>query len=228
MKRPSNQLRFIEAQQWASSFLESNSKDPAIAYHLLLGMMDWDVTTWYRKQQDQMDLVIMKDYQEMVKKIVDEDMPYQYLLGEAWFYGYRFRVNEATLIPRFDTERLIDCVHSLRETRQLVKQADVLDLGTGSGAIAVTLAKEFPDLNLTAVDISSDALAVAKENAHFHQVTIEWIQGNMLNAVPQRKFDLIISNPPYISENEIDEMGADVLKYEPKLALFAKDDGYYY
>ncbi|MDK6690068.1 methyltransferase, partial [Aerococcus urinae] len=77
----------------------------------------------------------------------------------------RFRVNEATLIPRFDTERLIDCVHSLRETRQLVKQADVLDLGTGSGAIAVTLAKEFPDLNLTAVDISSDALAVAKENA---------------------------------------------------------------
>lgn len=228
MKRPSNQLRFIEAQQWASSFLESNSKDPAIAYHLLLGMMDWDVTTWYRKQQDQMDLVTMRNYQEMLKKIVDEDMPYQYLLGEAWFYGYRFHVNEATLIPRFDTERLIDCVHSLRETRQLVKQADVLDLGTGSGAIAVTLAKEFPDLNLTAVDISSDALAVAKENAYFHQVTIEWIKGDMLDAVAQRKFDLIISNPPYISENEIDEMGADVLKYEPKLALFAKDDGYYY
>lgn len=149
--------------------------------------------------------------------------PVQYIVGNVDFYGYNFDVNKNVLIPRFETEQLVE------ETIKLIKKnfnkkIDIVDIGTGSGCIAITLKKQI-DCNMDAVDISSDALEVAKNNAIKNNVLVNFIEGDMLKSL-NRKYDVIISNPPYIS---YDEEIMDIVKNnEPSIALYAKNNGLYY
>lgn len=146
--------------------------------------------------------------------------PLQYILGETSFYGLDFKVNSSVLIPRPETEELVDWV--LKEnTREGLK---VVDLGTGSGCIAVAVAKNRPSWEVTAADISPEALKLAVRNAALNSAGVTFVQEDMLNLsadFQNRKFDLILSNPPYVTLEQKDEMQSNVLDYEPHLALFA-------
>lgn len=155
--------------------------------------------------------------------------PIQYILGEQEFYGRVFVVNTAVLIPRPETELLIELVLQHTDEKWPGKPLHVVDLGTGSGAIAITLAAERPDWQLTAIDLSPAALQVAKRNAERHGVVaqIDFRQGDFLLPLTEKsqQLDLIISNPPYIAADEMPELAAQVRDFEPALALTDGDDG---
>ena len=149
--------------------------------------------------------------------------PVQYIVGNVDFYGYNFIVNKNVLIPRFETEELVD--RTIKYIKQyLDNNIDIVDLGTGSGCIAITLKKEI-NCNVDAVDISSKALEVAKINAKNNNVDINFIEGDMLKPLT-KKYDVIISNPPYIAYDE--EIEDIVKNNEPHNALYAEDEGLYY
>jgi release factor glutamine methyltransferase len=146
-------------------------------------------------------------------------IPAQYIVGRAWFYGLAFRVNPHVLIPRFDTEVMVEAVQ-----RYLKPHDRVLDLCTGSGIIAITLKHLLPDLAMHASDISPSALAVAKSNAALHKADITFHQADLF-PLGLPAFHAIISNPPYISKSEYESLAIGVRDYEPGLALLAGDDG---
>lgn len=154
---------------------------------------------------------------------LNKGIPVQYIVGEVDFYGYLFKVNEDVLIPRFETEQLVEL--TIDYVKKIFnKKVDIVDLGTGSGCISVVLKKEI-DCNVDAVDISSDALKVAKENAKNNGVDINFYNGDMLKPL-NKKYDVIISNPPYISYDE--EIMEIVKNNEPYTALYADKNGLYY
>lgn len=166
---------------------------------------------------------VSPDDQELLNHIfqqLSQHRPAQYIIGKADFHDLEFAVDERVLIPRPETEELVDLI--LQENSRAGLR--ILDIGTGSGAIAISLAKASPDWEVVAVDISEDALAVAQENARSNQVSVQFIQSDVLQAVTGQ-FDIIVSNPPYISPDDKDEVGANVLTSEPHLALFAEEDG---
>ena len=149
--------------------------------------------------------------------------PVQYIVGNTDFYGNIIKVNKSVLIPRFETEELVE--KTISYIKQMFKgKVKIADLGTGSGCIAITLKKEI-DCDVDAVDISSDALKVAKENALNNNVEINFYVGDMLNPLSD-KYDVIISNPPYISYDM--EIMDNVKKNEPHIALYANNNGLYY
>ncbi|MBN8512238.1 MAG: peptide chain release factor N(5)-glutamine methyltransferase [Rickettsiales bacterium] len=154
--------------------------------------------------------------------------PIAYLVGKQEFYGLEFEVNNNVLIPRPDTELLVETVISDCHSLSANNYIDILDLGTGSGAIAIALAKNLPKARITATDISLNALEIAKKNSNKHNVEsqIQFLQGNWFLAIKgaDKKFDYIVSNPPYIAENEKNFMTSSTL-YEPKISLFAEDKG---
>lgn len=155
--------------------------------------------------------------------LLNKGIPVQYIVGNVDFYGYNFKVNENVLIPRFETEELVEKTIKYIN-KYLDKKVDILDLGTGSGCIAITLKKEL-DCNVDAVDISPDALEIAKLNAKNNDVFITFYEGDMLNPV-SKKYDVIISNPPYIAYDE--EIMEIVKNNEPHRALYADDNGLKY
>ena len=162
-----------------------------------------------------------EDYQEGLEKL-KSGIPVQYIVGNVDFYGYKINVNENVLIPRFETEELIE-----KTLKYLPKKEfyNIIDLGTGSGCIAIVLKDKINNSMVTAVDISEKALEVAKDNAMINDVDINFICGNMLENIND-KYDLIISNPPYIS---YDEEIMDIVKdNEPHLALYADNNGLYF
>ncbi len=149
--------------------------------------------------------------------------PVQYIIGNVNFYGNEIKVNKNVLIPRFETEELVE--YTIGYIKKMFKEKiNIIDLGTGSGCIAITLKKKI-NSNVSAIDISKEALEVAKENAKKNKVEIDFIQNDMLDNI-SNKFDVIISNPPYISKNE--EIQDIVRKNEPSLALYADNEGLYY
>ena len=172
------------------------------------------------------DIEYLKKYldsdklEESINKL-NQGMPVQYIVGNVEFYGCIIEVNKDVLIPRFETEELVDRVIKRLKNK---KNLDIVDLGTGSGCIAISLAKNL-NSNVDAVDISKDALEVAKKNAINNKVNINFYLGDMLKPL-NKKYDVIISNPPYIA---YDEEIMDVVKNnEPHLALYADNNGLYY
>jgi release factor glutamine methyltransferase len=163
----------------------------------------------------------------LVKRALAHE-PVQYIVGKTWFNGLEFNVNSSTLIPRSCTERLIDqCLHHANE---LVAHSPVrvADIGTGTGCIAISIAKHASNCELTATDISAEALALATENASIHSVDsrIEFICGDGLEPLTNLEpFDIICSNPPYIPDNEMLQLDANVREWEPDLALRGGSDG---
>ena len=157
-------------------------------------------------------------------KRLNKGEPVQYIVGNVDFYGYKINVNKNVLIPRFETEELVFKTINLIK-KNLNENIKVLDIGTGSGCISIALKKEIPGLDITAVDISEDALVVAKNNALENNCEINFIKSDLFNNIDD-KYDLIISNPPYIS---YDEQIMDIVKKnEPHLALYAKNNGLYF
>lgn len=173
------------------------------------------------------DSSLSKDKAQAVSSILKRRMlgePVQYILGITEFMGLSFNVDKRVLIPRPETEIL---VQSAIEELKNIKNPRVLDIGTGSGCIAVSLAKNIPNSRITAIDISFKALEVAKDNAKLNQiqsVQIKFIQSDLFSGIGNQKFDLIISNPPYVSNQEVNAKAAE-LSFEPALALEAGFDG---
>ena len=162
---------------------------------------------------------------EKWKTIISElktEKPIQYITGEAWFYGLRFEVNENTLIPRPETEELVEWIVDGLKVKG--KGQRVLDIGTGSGCIPITLKKEIPSAFVSAIDISEKALEMARKNAINNKVEINFIHQNILETESlDEKYDIIVSNPPYVRNLEKQEIKRNVLDYEPHLALFVDD-----
>ena len=163
-----------------------------------------------------------KDKLEAGLKELKEGKPVQYIVGNVDFYDVNLLVNENVLIPRFETETLVE--KTINYAKELTEPLDILDIGTGSGAIAITLAKHL-SCHVLATDISKEALETAITNSKRNNVQIDFKQSNILKNV-QGKFDIIISNPPYIAKDEvIDDLVKD---NEPHLALYAEEDGLYF
>ncbi|PJR03512.1 peptide chain release factor N(5)-glutamine methyltransferase [Avrilella dinanensis] len=178
------------------------------------------------------DMVLKKD-EELLPEIqihltevvtqLQKEIPVQYIFGKAHFYGYEFKVSPATLIPRRETEELVEWILEAMN-RQPQKKWTVLDIGTGSGCIPITIKKEFSLAEVSAIDISPEALSIAEENAHNLNVKIRFIQQNILETKTLDKYDIIISNPPYVRHLEKAEMKNNVLRHEPHLALFVENE----
>ena len=145
--------------------------------------------------------------------------PIQYVLGKTTFMDLEFKVNSSVLIPRPETEELVRLI--LKEN---LDGKEILDIGTGSGCIAISLAKNLPNAKVTALDISEDALEVAKENAKLNNVEINFINADIFEYKSDKKYDIIVSNPPYVLESEKVFMKKNVLDFEPNLALFVEDE----
>ena len=145
--------------------------------------------------------------------------PIQYVLGKTTFMDLEFKVNSNVLIPRPETEELVRLM--LKED---LDGKEILDIGTGSGCIAISLAKNLPNAKVSAIDISEDALEVARENAKLNNVDIDFINADIFDYKSEKKYDVIVSNPPYVTESEKLLMKRNVLKYEPNSALFVDND----
>ena len=163
------------------------------------------------------------DHEELpqILAAIRDHCPAQYITGFAWFLDRKFAVREGVLIPRPETEELVRMITDRYKGRSGLR---VLDVGTGSGCIAVTLAAELKQAEVVAVDVSESALEVARENARRHRVSVDFVRCDMLQEGPSGYFDLIVSNPPYVTLQEKDEMRPNVLRYEPHRALFVPDD----
>ena len=156
--------------------------------------------------------------EEVIAKI-DEGYPIAYLIGDVSFYGYPFKVNENVLIPRFETETLIEKTIKLIKSLNL-ENSNLIDLGTGSGVIAITLKKEIPSLNITAIDKSKESLKVAIENSKLNNVNVDFQNQDIFNYELPENISIVISNPPYIEEDS--NYNQNVL-YEPKEAIFVSN-----
>lgn len=189
-----------------------------------------EITSWYYISMEYLlvynrsdciinsNQVLNKSQLSKIKQIVAElktHKPIQYILGKTEFYGLKIKVNEHTLIPRPETEQLVDWI--LKENF-----VAALDIGTGSGCIPIALAKH-TDAKVLAIDVSEDALLIAEENAKNNEVEIDFIHQDILQTNSLQKVDLIVSNPPYVLESEKEKMQENVLDYEPELALFVED-----
>lgn len=190
------------------------------------------------------DIVLKSDFKitqetlnllQSATKQLEQEVPLQYIIGKTEFYGLPFVVNKHVLIPRPETEELVACVvsessrvktfnTSTKQTTE-TKQLKILDIGTGSGCIPVSLKKQLPFAKISAIDISKEALSVAKKNAVLNNVDIHFILQDILKTVAlDQQYDIIISNPPYVRELEKKELKNNVLKNEPHLALFVEND----
>ena len=213
-------VTYFEVLKWASSFLEEHNKEMAIAEYLLLEYNNWNKTNLLLHFNKEVPKeVINRLKTDLVK--VSENYPPQYLIGSCEFYGERFVVSEDTLIPRPETEELVE----LCLTENDLTKKSVIDIGTGTGVIAISLKKNRPNWDVSAVDLSLGALQIAKENALQLDTSIDFYLGDALEPVMDETFDIIISNPPYIGEDEWPEMDESVRIHEPKMALFADNKG---
>jgi release factor glutamine methyltransferase len=179
--------------------------------------------------QSVMDGAHLKQWKNIVSEL-KKQRPIQYILGETTFYGLSFLVNENTLIPRPETEELVELIIKSFESSVSGSGLKILDIGTGSGCIAISLAKNIPNAAVFAIDVSEEALATAKKNAELNKVAIDFISTNILDVVTlsavaglDKQFDIIVSNPPYVRNLEKYEIKPNVLEYEPHLALFVDD-----
>ena len=165
----------------------------------------------------------------LVLEKLEQEIPIQYILGNAHFYGLEFEVNENTLIPRPETEELVEWIIQNNLKIEGFKSRDfgikILDIGTGSGCIAISLAKNLPNAKVFAIDVSEKALETAKRNASKNNVKVTFLLKNILETEDlETQFDIIVSNPPYVRNLEKEEIKKNVLEFEPHLALFVEDN----
>jgi release factor glutamine methyltransferase len=187
-----------------------------------LGYSKTDTRLNFQGNLNQSDVLKIYD----TAKALKTGSPIQYILGEAHFYNLKFKVNSSTLIPRPETEELVDLIIKQSLVTKQLSPITILDIGTGSGCIPITLKKNIPNSKVTGIDISGEALEVAELNANKNKVDVEFMQHDILSdfLIQNSNFSIIVSNPPYVLNSEGKQMDARVLEHEPHLALFVDDD----
>ncbi|UOQ94969.1 peptide chain release factor N(5)-glutamine methyltransferase [Halobacillus shinanisalinarum] len=208
-----------EARRWASLFLQKSSREVRVVDLLLEHTLELSFSQLLAYEHDPFPEQKQAWFIKAVEKHVYTGVPVQHLMGEAPFYGRDFTVNRHVLIPRPETEELI--LGTLQKMK--LESPVIVDLGTGSGIIAITLKLECPSSQLLATDLSAEAIEVAKQNADTLNADIEFFQGDFLEPIKQQPVDVIISNPPYIAFSE--KLSDTVENFDPSLALFAEEEG---
>lgn len=175
------------------------------------------------KQSEKVNETTFVQFQKIIEAL-EAGKPYQQILGKADFFGMRFFVNEHVLIPRPETEELLELALHRIEKKYRSEPLKILDIGTGSGIIPIILKKNFPNAEVSALDISEEALEVAQKNAQFHQTDIQFRKADFLSEKLSEVYQVIISNPPYIGRDEYPEIAASVKEFEPQKALFTPSE----
>ena len=212
----------------ACLLLRRQGKEESLARFLLMYMLDESSQLFSNNLSEQMSKEIEDKYFSLIEKHIKEDVPLSHLVGFEYFYDRKFKVTKDVLSPRMETEELIyKVIEYVKKTNK--NNLKILDLCTGSGIIAITIKKELEQVSVDVIasDISEEAIEVAKENARFHEATIKFIKSDIFNNIDD-KFDIIVSNPPYIDRKDEVTMLDNVLKYDPHLALFAEEEGLYF
>ncbi|GMB09444.1 peptide chain release factor N(5)-glutamine methyltransferase [Thermolongibacillus altinsuensis] len=223
--------KVYEVLQWASSFFKQHGKEEAAAEWLLRHHLQMTRAQFFSSLREPIDESVKERLMEDAKKHALMHVPIQYLIGYEYFYGRRFFVNEDVLIPRPETEELVaEVLKRINNMFSDHKDIEVVDVGTGSGAIAVTLALENRSLRVSAIDIASSSLEVAKQNARQLGAHVEFIEGDLLQPLIKagRKVDVVVSNPPYIPEIDIASLSPVVKEHEPLRALVGGKDGLHF
>ena len=212
----------------ACLLLRRQGKEESLARFLLMYMLDESPQLFSNNILEELSGENEEKYFSLIEKHIKEDMPLSHLVGFEYFYDRKFKVTKDVLSPRMETEELIYRVIEYVKTTKK-DSIKILDLCTGSGIIAITLKKELElkSIELIASDISEEALEVAKENAELNNADIKFIQSDVFNDIDE-KFDIIVSNPPYIDRKDEITMKTNVLNYDPHLALFAEEEGMYF
>lgn len=208
--------------------LEEKGMPEETASLFLVELSQMERTDLYLHYDEEVPVDLLQKYEEGLERILNEE-PMQYVLGFSWFYGYRFTVNENVLIPRPETEELVaNILIEMDEYFANKQEIAAVDIGTGSGAIAISVALEEPKVKMIATDISESAIEVAQANAKQLGAKVSFAVGDMLQPLidKQIKVDFLICNPPYIPSEE--ELENSVKDYEPHVALFGGDDGLKY
>ena len=207
----------------AKKMTRSIGKETSATELLMLHFSKLEPTELYLQYHEEMPKDNELAFQNGLDLYLNQGLPVQQIIGYVYFYGYRFKVTDQALIPRFETEELVANVLMLYDEHFEGQFVDLVDIGTGSGCLAIALAKEESHLSVTATDISKEALALAKENAKLLDAKVTFIEGDMMKPIIGKKFDIIVSNPPYIPETE--EVDPIIYDHEPHLALFGGVDG---
>ena len=212
----------------ACLLLRRQGKEESLARFLLMYILDESPHLFSNNLSEQMSKEIEDKYFSLIEKHIKEDVPLSHLVGFEYFYDRKYKVTKDVLSPRLETEELMYKVIEYVKASNKNK-FKILDLCTGSGIIAITLKKELSQFSIDVVasDISEEAIEVAKENAQSHDATIKFIKSDIFNNI-DNKFDIIVSNPPYIDRKDEVTMQDNVLKYDPHLALFAEEEGMYF
>ncbi|RFB59640.1 peptide chain release factor N(5)-glutamine methyltransferase [Bacillus thuringiensis] len=219
-------MRVYEALKWASSFLQENGRDENAGEIVLCHVLKMNRTGLLMNMREEINEEQEASFTEFIHKHV-EGIPIQYMIGYEMFYGRSFFVNEEVLIPRPETEELIVGVLERIERHFGDKELHVADIGTGSGAISITLALENKNLHVYTVDIAQESIEVAKENAKSLGAEVTFYHGDLLSPFDKtgQKLDVVVSNPPYIPEEDWRGLSPVVKEYEPKRALVGGEDG---
>ena len=222
-------MQLKELYQFGKESLGRNSiETPALEAYLLLSETDVinNISEIYAFPEKEIDQNTVDEFHELINRRLNRE-PIAYIAGEKEFYSRPFKVNPSVLIPRPETEILVE------ETLQLAKLAGsplILEIGSGSGCIAITLSCEYKNAGIVASDISWEALSIAKENTYMHEQSkrISLVRADLISSFKNSSFDIVVSNPPYISEGEFAQLEPDVKDFEPVSTLIAKEDGLYY
>ena len=212
----------------ACLLLRRQGKEESLARFLLMYMLDESPQLFSNSLSEKLSKENEEKYFSLIEKHIKEDVPLSHLVGFEYFYDRKYKVTKDVLSPRMETEELIyKVVEYVKATKK--NNLKILDLCTGSGIIAITLKKELDQfsIDVLASDISEEAIKVAKENAQSHDATIKFVKSDIFNNIDD-KFDIIVSNPPYIDRKDEVTMQDNVLKYDPHLALFAEEEGMYF
>ncbi|WP_226036290.1 peptide chain release factor N(5)-glutamine methyltransferase [Aquibacillus saliphilus] len=221
------QMYTHEALHWASLFLTQHNRETRIAEILLQHHLGISRAQLLATMRDLVPGEVIQAFEKDITAHAETGVPVQHLTGVESFYGRQFAVNKHVLIPRPETEELIVGVGEYLNRNHLSEPAQLADIGTGSGIIAITLKLEHPAVDIWASDYSEDALVVAKSNAEKLQADLYFKQGDFLQPFidANQKLDVIVSNPPYIPYSEKDSLSDTVKNYDPDLALFAEQQG---
>lgn len=214
-------MTYAQALRQAKDQLRAASKELRVAELLLLHVSQLSSAEMYARLQEEVPQSIEDQLISLLDQHIELDVPLQHLTGEEIFFGYVFKVNSDVLIPRFETEELVEKVLALFD-EHFGYPVQVVDLGTGSGAIAISLAKEELKMQVDAVDVSAAALEIAKFNAEQLNAPVAFLLGSWCEPLT-KNYDIVVANPPYIPLDET--LPSEIIKYEPHMALFGGVDG---
>ncbi|MBY7144741.1 peptide chain release factor N(5)-glutamine methyltransferase [Virgibacillus sp. NKC19-3] len=219
-------LKQYEVLNRASLFLEKHNREPKVAELLLQHHLQVSRSKFYAMMQDRPSRTVVENFQTDISKHALTGVPVQHLTGQESFYGRLFSINEHVLIPRPETEELVQhVIHRARQNKEV--QPVIVDVGTGSGVIAITLALEIPNAIVYATDISEEALTIADQNAKRLGAEVPFLQGNFLQPFIDNhvQANIIVSNPPYIAKADAGYLSDTVKNFDPEIALFAAENG---